>query len=116
MAGRLAYLDTNDKPVLIYATFPDFAAAEAACGPLVEAGLAACINLLPGMVSIYRWEGAMQRDQECVAIIKTRRGMAEAAIAAAKSRHPYLTPAFLVIPVEGGLPAYLNWLMAGTRG
>jgi len=105
-----------DKPVLIYATFPDVASAEAVGRHLVEAGLAACINVLPGMVAIYRWEGAIERAGECAAIIKTRAGLADAAIAAGKARHPYTTPAFLTLAVSGGSAPYLDWIVASTAG
>jgi periplasmic divalent cation tolerance protein len=107
-------LDANDKPVLIYATYPDAETAEAGGRALVEEGLAACVNILPGMVSIYRWEGAIERGAECVMIIKTRRALAEPAIAAARARHTYTTPAFLILPVEGGFQPYLDWIVAST--
>ena len=55
--GRLAQLMENDKAVLVYSTFPAVETAESVGGELVDAGLAACVNILPGMVSIYRWEG-----------------------------------------------------------
>ncbi|MCU0689751.1 MAG: divalent-cation tolerance protein CutA [Phycisphaerales bacterium] len=108
-------MDAHDKPVLIYATYPDTAVAEASGRALVEEGLAACVNILPGMVSLYRWEGAVERGDECVMIIKTRAGLADRVIAAARARHPYTTPAFVVLPVEGGLEAYLDWIAASTR-
>jgi periplasmic divalent cation tolerance protein len=112
-------LDTNDKPVLIYATYPDRETAESGGRALVEARLAACVNILPGMISIYRWEGAIELGAECVVIIKTRARLADAAIDAARSRHPYTTPAFVVLPVEGGWSPYLDWIVdstAGTKG
>lgn len=108
-------MDAHDKPVLIYATYPDTAMAEASGRSLVEEGLAACVNILPGMVAIFRWEGAVERAQECVMIIKTRSALAELVIAAAKAAHPYTTPAFVVLPVEGGLEAYLDWIATSTR-
>jgi len=107
-------LDAHDKPVLVYATYPDAETAEAGGRALVEAGLAACVNILPGMVSIYRWEGQIERAQECVMIIKTRSGLAAEAIATAQARHPYTTPAFVILPVEGGLADYLDWIVAST--
>ena len=60
---------------------------------LVERRLAACVNILPGMTSIYRWEGKIARDSEAVMIIKTRQSLAEAVIAEVKQRHPYTNPA-----------------------
>jgi periplasmic divalent cation tolerance protein len=107
-------LDAFDSPVLIYATYLDPDSAEQAGRALVDAGLAACVNILPGMTSIYRWDGAIERGSECVMIIKTRGNLAEAAIANAKSRHPYTTPAFVVLPIAGGSPAYLDWIIAST--
>lgn len=107
-------MERNDKAVLIYSTFPDAAAAEAVGGYLVDQRLAACVNIIPGMTSIYRWQGERQRDSEAVMIIKTRAALAEAAIAAGRERHPYTNPAFVVLPVEGGAAAYLDWLRAET--
>jgi periplasmic divalent cation tolerance protein len=109
-------LQQNDKLVLIYATFPDAASAEETGGALVEMGLAACVNILPGMISIYRWNGEMQRDQECVLIIKTRQVLAAAAIAEGQRRHTYDNPAFLILAVEGGSDDYIGWLLAETIG
>jgi periplasmic divalent cation tolerance protein len=81
---------------------------------LVERQLAACVNILPGMVSVYRWEGKIARDHEAVMIIKTRRGLAEEVIAAVRADHPYTNPALLVIPIEGGSERYLAWLLEET--
>ncbi len=107
-------MDADDKPVLIYATYPDAETAEAQGRMLVEERLAACVNILPGMVSVYRWEGAVERAVECVMIIKTRAGLAGRAIDVARGRHPYTTPVFVVLPVEGGLAATLDWIVAST--
>jgi len=104
----------NDKPILIYSTFPSIEAAEKAGAELVEKHLAACVNIIPGMTSIYRWEGACQRDSEIVMIIKTRKGLAESVMASVKCVHPYTTPALLVVPVEGGSGAYIDWLIEAT--
>jgi periplasmic divalent cation tolerance protein len=106
----------NDKPVLVYSTFPSGEVAETVGRQLVEQRLAACVNILPGMTSIYRWEGKIARDSEAVMIIKTRESLADAVIAAVTSRHPYTNPALLVIPVENGAAPYLAWLLAETAG
>jgi periplasmic divalent cation tolerance protein len=112
--GRLAQVQENDKPVLIYSTFPSPEAAEAVAQELVERRLAACVNILPGMTSIYRWEGAIARDSEAVMIIKTRAGAAGQAIAAVKARHSYANPALVVLPIIGGSDEYLRWLEVET--
>jgi periplasmic divalent cation tolerance protein len=106
----------NDKPVLIYSTFPSTEAAELVGTHLVEQRLAACVNVLAPMTSIYHWEGKVVRDNEAVMIIKTRTSSAEAVIAAVKSRHAYTNPALVVIPLEGGSTDYIAWLLEATDG
>lgn len=103
-------MQENDKPVLIYATFPSHEAAEAIGRALVERRLAACVNVLGGMTSIYRWEGKIARDQETVMIIKTRQSLADAVIAEVKRQHSYTNPALLVLPIIGGSADYVRWL------
>ena len=105
----------NDKPVLIYSTFPSTEAAEAVGRELVERRLAACINILPGMTSIYRWDGAIAHDSEVVMLIKTRQTLAAAVIDATRARHSYANPALIVLPIIEGSPDYLSWLMAETQ-
>lgn len=112
--GRLAQLMENDKAVLVYSTFPAVETAESVGGELVDAGLAACVNILPGMISIYRWEGARQREAEVVMIIKTRASLAERVVAETRKRHPYENPALMILPVEGGSDAFLAWIMGET--
>ena len=104
----------NDKPVLIYSTFPTKEAAEEVGTALIEDRLAACVNILPGMTAIYRWEGKIARDDEVVMIIKTKLSRADAAIIAVKERHSYANPALMVIPIESGSPQYLDWLVEET--
>lgn len=99
-------------PRLVYATFPSLEEAEAAARALVEARLAACANILPGMVSIYRWEGRIERADEVVLILKTTAARAAEVVEAVRRRHPYEVPAILVLPVEKGLPAFLAWIGA----
>src|SRR4051794_25236531 len=90
--GRLAQVQENDKPVLIYSTFPSPEAAAAVGEELVAARLAACVNILPGMTSIYRWEGAIARDSEAVMIIKTRASLAVRVMETVKAGHSYANP------------------------
>ena len=103
-------MSENDKPVLIYATAPGTDVAERIGSALLDQRLAACINILPGMVSLYTWDGKRQRDSEVVMIIKTTKAKATAAIAAGLALHPYDTPAFLVLPVEDGAAAFMTWI------
>lgn len=104
----------NDKPVLIYSTFPNKESAEAAGGALVDQGLAACVNILPGMTSIYVWEGKRHREGEVVMIIKTRGALAKRVIGEARRLHPYTNPALLVLPVTGGSADFLAWISEQT--
>ena len=104
----------NDKPVLIYSTFPSAAEAERVGGALVDQGLAACVNIFPGMTAIYVWEGKRQRESEAAMLVKTRAALASRVIAAARKLHPYSNPALLVLPVEGGSEDFLRWIAEQT--
>ena len=108
-------MQENDKPVLIYSTFPNVVCAQKTGADLVSRRLCACVNIVPGMTSIYRWRGAVETANEAVMIIKTRSSLADVVIAAVEAQHPYETPALVVVPVEGGLGEYLAWVMASTR-
>jgi periplasmic divalent cation tolerance protein len=104
-----------ERAVFVYTTYPSAVEAERAGRTLVERSLAACVNILPGMISLYRWEGAIERADEVVMIIKTRASLAEPVRTAVKEMHPYTTPAILVIPLESVDSSYLEWLLAETE-
>jgi periplasmic divalent cation tolerance protein len=91
-------------------TAPDARSAESMARALVEERLAACVNVIPGLVSVYRWEGEVQRDQEALMILKTT----ESRMAALRERviqlHPYEVPEVLVLNVVDGHEAYLGWV------
>ena len=89
-----------ERAVLVYTTWPSIVEAERAGRTIVERRLAACVNILPGMISHYWWEGKIERAEEVVMIIKTRASMAEPVRRAVKELHTYTTPAFMVLPVE----------------
>jgi periplasmic divalent cation tolerance protein len=107
--------NNNERAVLLYTTHPSIVEAERAGCELVEARLCACVNILPGMVSLYWWQGAIERGDEVVMIIKTRAALAEAVRAAVRRMHSYATPAILVLPVERVDPDYNAWIMAETK-
>ena len=104
-----------ERAVFVYTTWPSIVEAEKAGRNLVERRLTACVNILPGMISHYRWQGAIERAEETVMIIKTRASLAEPVRAAVKELHSYSTPAFLVIPIESVDDTYLEWLLAETK-
>lgn len=106
---------SQDRAVFVYTTHPSLAEAERIGRAVVERRLAACVNILPGMVSYYWWEGKIERGEEAVMIAKTRASLAEGVRAAVKELHAYTTPAILVLPIESVDEAYLGWLMAETK-
>jgi periplasmic divalent cation tolerance protein len=89
--------------------------AERIATVLVERGLAACVNVVPGVTSIYRWKGAVERGPELLLVIKTRADRFEALREALVSLHPYDVPELIALPVEAGHPPYLAWLDEATR-
>ena len=101
-----------DEVVIVYTTYPSLVEAEAAGRRLVEEKLAACVNILPQMVSIYRWKGAVERADEVVMLVKTRAARAERVGEAVRRGHSYELPAVLVLPVSGGDSDYLGWIRA----
>jgi periplasmic divalent cation tolerance protein len=104
----------DDRPVVVWSTFPDAVAAGAAARRLVEARLAACVVILPAVRSVYRWKGAIEEAGEAGLLAKTRSGLAEAAMAAIAADHPYEVPALLVLSVEAASRAYGAWIVAET--
>lgn len=96
--------------VTIFMTAPDGAEAERMGRALVEERLAACANVVPGVVSVYRWEGRMQRDEEALVILKTTGEGVPALKARAVELHPYDVPEFLALPVVDGHQPYLDWV------
>ena len=105
-----------ERAVFVYTTWPTTVEAEAAGRALVERRLAACVNILPGMISHYRWEGKVERAGEAVMLVKTRASLADAVSDAVKDLHSYDTPAILVMPLESVEKGYFAWLLAETDG
>jgi periplasmic divalent cation tolerance protein len=103
---------TAADAVIVLTTVPSPDVGEEIGRALVDAGLAACVNILPPMVSIYRWKGTVQRDSECQLVIKTVRARVDAVRDQVNAQHPYDLPELLVVPVDGGDPAYLAWVAA----
>lgn len=101
------------QAVLITAPNADCGASLAAT--LVEEGLAACVNLVPGVRSFYRWEGAVQDDNEVLLIAKTREALLPALTARVGALHPYDVPEVIALPITGGSERYLTWLRAAAQ-
>ena len=108
-------MDNANKTVFVYATFPSPESAEAVGAALVDRGLAACVNIIPGITSLYIWQGKRCRDAETAMLIKTRAQLADLVVAEAKVLHPYDNPALVVLPVAGGSAEFLAWVGEQTR-
>ena len=100
--------------VVVLATFPDEAVAGAVAVALVSEGLVACVNLLPAVRSVYRWQGAVETASEVLAVMKTRAGGVDDVVARVKALHPYEVPEVIALPVVAGLPASLQWVISET--
>ena len=105
MTGRIVVLST-------VGTAED---AERIARALVERGLAACVNVLPAVTSIYRWKGKLEKDQERLLVIKTRAERFAALRQAIVSLHPYEVPEVVALPIADGHPPYLEWLDASVK-
>jgi len=100
--------------VIVLTTWPADADPAPLATTLVEERLAACINLLSPMESVYRWHGVVERAAERQVIIKTAATVVEALLARLKALHPYEVPEMLVLPVTGGGDEYLRWIGENT--
>jgi periplasmic divalent cation tolerance protein len=101
--------------LVCFCTCPDPDSAERIANTLVARRLAACVNVLPGLRSVYRWQGAIQRDDETLLLIKTTRAQLEPLTALIASLHPSELPEVIAVEVAGGLQAYLDWIVEGTQ-
>ena len=101
--------------LLVLTTMPDDDRADALARTLVEERLAACVNVLPGVRSIYRWKGAVEEAAEVMLVAKTRASRAAALAARVRALHPYELPEVVALPVTDGSRAYLRWVIAESR-
>lgn len=101
-------------PVVALSTVATAADAQRIATALVEGGLAACVNVVPGLTSTYRWKGRVERDSELLLVIKTTGERLEALRAALVGLHPYEVPELVAWNVAGGHPPYLEWLAASV--
>lgn len=100
--------------LLVITNLPERGAAEKLADALVAKRLAACVNILAPCRSVYRWQGAVQHDEEHPVLIKTTRAAYAALEAQIRALHPYELPEIVAVPIERGLPAYLDWVAAET--
>ena len=101
--------------LLVLTNLPDRAAAERLADALIEKRVAACVNILAPCRSVYRWKGAVQHDEEHPLLIKTTAERYPELERAMRAAHPYELPEIIAVPIERGLPAYLDWVAAETK-
>ncbi len=102
------------EPLLVMTNLPDRDTAWKLAQALIEQRLAACVNLLAGCTSLYRWEGAIEHAEEVPVLIKTRAARYPEVEALIRSLHPYELPEIIAVPVVRGLPDYLDWVAEET--
>jgi periplasmic divalent cation tolerance protein len=113
--GRMTAEIREERATLIYTTLPDETSARHLGEALVRARLAACVNIIPGMLAIYEWKGSLEHGSEVILIAKTMPDRAGECMAQIALLHPYEEPAILRLPVTEVAASYLDWLHAQTR-
>lgn len=103
------------ETLLVVTNCPDTAVAEDIARHLVDNRLAACVNILAPCRSIYRWQGSVETAAEVPLLVKTSRERYPSLEAAIRDLHPYEVPEIIALPIEKGLPAYLDWVAAETK-
>lgn len=104
----------DSQPLVVFCTCPDQASAERIAATVVEERLAACVNMLPGLTSIYRWREQIQRDTELLLLLKTQGTVYPLLETRIRELHPYDVPEIIALPVRMGSSAYLDWIAANT--
>lgn len=107
-------MNTSPDALVVLCTCPDEASAVEIAKALLAQGLAACVNRLPGVRSMYLWEGQMQDDAEVLLVIKTRKDLYPALEAGIRARHPYEIPEIIGLTVTAGAAPYLDWIKQAT--
>lgn len=100
---------------MLYCTCPDDATAASIATQVVDRGLAACVNRVPGLTSVYKWHGELKTGTEVLLLIKTAADRTAALTAALLSMHPYELPEIIVVPISDGHQPYLDWIRDSTR-
>jgi len=99
---------------VVFVTVPDRTLGKNIAETLVQERLAACANLVPGLLSTYRWQGKIEQEPEELLIIKTRETLVERLIARVRELHSYQVPEIIALPVLAGSQAYLDWVTQET--
>ena len=105
---------TTSDFIVVYITAPNQEEAQSLAQALVTEKLAACVNIIPGIQSVYQWDNAVQTDQELLLICKTRTERFEALNKRVQALHSYDVPEIISIPLQNGSEPYLNWVRDNT--
>ncbi len=103
------------KYFVIYSTVPSLDEAEKISGALIKTKLAACVNIIPGIKSVYWWKGKIESSKELLLIIKTKKAVVPKIIKFIKNLHSYKVPEIIALPIIEGNTAYLNWIKDSVK-
>ncbi|ONL94394.1 Protein CutA chloroplastic [Zea mays] len=112
---RMESASTTVPSIVVYVTVPNREAGKKLSQSIISEKLAACVNIVPGIESVYWWEGKVQSDAEELLIIKTRESLLDALTAHVKANHEYDVPEVIALPITGGNTKYLEWIKNSTR-
>jgi periplasmic divalent cation tolerance protein len=104
------------KPLVVFMTAPSAREARRIAGALVKEKHAACVNILPGVTSVYRWKGKVETAGEVLLVAKTTSARFKGLAARVRQRHSYEVPEIIAVPVAAGHKAYLDWVEASVKG
>ncbi|VAH52322.1 unnamed protein product [Triticum turgidum subsp. durum] len=114
-SARMESTSTTVPSIVVYVTVPNREAGKKLSASIISEKLAACVNIVPGIESVYWWEGKVQTDAEELLIIKTRESLLNALTEHVKANHEYDVPEVIALPISGGNLKYLEWLKNSTR-
>jgi periplasmic divalent cation tolerance protein len=100
--------------IVVYITVPSQEVGEQIATMLVENKLAACVNIIPGVLSFYQWKGELEKDDELLLIAKTKAAIFDQLVTEVNKAHPYDVPEVIAIPIVSGSTEYLDWINAET--
>ena len=110
----MTHTRTSDQISLVYSTIDNLDQARAISRTLLDEGLIACANIIPGMISLYHWQGKLEEAAEFVLLLKTRAPLVDQVIARTRRLHPYDTPAIFALSASDCDPEYADWIRGAT--